>query len=102
MPVRLYGANLQASPNVFWKDSNGACEDATSLTFAGSDSEIAPLTLPFTQDDTKRRANLPAYRGYTSFDLMYVLAEAIGRVKSTGADMMVTDLEETGHVGTVA
>jgi len=44
----------------------------------------------------------PAYDGYSAYDMVYVIAEAIERAGgSTDPDKMVTALEATDHVGTI-
>lgn len=101
VPIAMYGVSSQATSSAFWKDTHGACEGVTSQTGAGPDSAITPKTLPFTQAYQKRYGLLPAYCGYSSYDLVYILGEAITRVKSTDADKMVTGLEATDHIGTI-
>ncbi|MBV8754423.1 MAG: ABC transporter substrate-binding protein, partial [Hyphomicrobiales bacterium] len=44
----------------------------------------------------------PAYCGYSSYDMVHIIAEAIQRAGgSTDPDKLVTALEQTDHVGTV-
>ncbi len=101
VPIPMYGVSSQATSSDFWKDTHGACEGVTSQAGAAPDSAITPLTLPFTQGYLKRYGLLPAYCGYSSYDMVYVIAEAIARAGSTAADKMVTGLEATDHVGTI-
>jgi len=101
VPIPMYGVSSQATSSAFWQDTHGACEGVTSQEGAAPDSAITPQTVPFTQGYLKRYGLLPAYCGYSSHDMIYVLAEAIARAGSTEADKLVTGLEATDHVGTI-
>jgi len=43
----------------------------------------------------------PAYTGYTAYDEVYIISEAIQRAGSTDPDKMVTELEKTNFEGTI-
>jgi len=103
VPIPMFGISAQASSSAFWKDTNGACEGITDGgDAAGPDSAITPKTIPFTQAYQKRFGLLPAYCGYTSNDLVHIIADAITRAGgSTDPDKLVTALEATDYVGTI-
>ncbi|MGH7078643.1 MAG: ABC transporter substrate-binding protein [Acetobacteraceae bacterium] len=101
VPIPMYGVNAQASSSTFWKDTHGAAEGAVTQSAAGPDSAVTAKTVPFTRAYLKRYGELPAYTGYSSYDMVFVLAEAIARVKSTAADKLVTGLEATDYEGTI-
>lgn len=101
VPIPMYGVSVQATAPSFWKDTHGAAEGANSQTGAGPDSAITQFTRPFTEAYLKRFKFQPVYSGYTSYDTLHLMAEAIARAGSTDADKMVTALEATDHVGTI-
>lgn len=101
VPIAMYGINAQASSSAFWKDTHGACAGQTALVGAAPDSQITAKTLPFTEGYRKRFSVLPAYPGYSTFDIVFVIAAAIERAKSTAADALVTALEATDYEGTI-
>ena len=102
VPIPMWGVSSQASSSDFWKDTNGACEGVATQTAAGPDSAVTPKTVAFTDAYLKRYGLYPAYDGYSSNDLVYVVAEAITRAGgSTDSDKLVTALEATDYLGTV-
>ncbi|HUC18244.1 MAG TPA: ABC transporter substrate-binding protein [Acetobacteraceae bacterium] len=102
VPIPMWGQSAQATSSDFWSATNGACEGVGAQTSAGPDSMITPKTLPFTQTYQKRFGLVPTAVGYSSYDLVFVIAEAITRADgSTEPDRLVTALEATDHVGTM-
>jgi len=92
----------QATTSDFWKDTNGACEGVATQTGAGPDSAITPKTIPFTQAYEKKYGITPAYDGYSTYDLVHIIADAITRAGgSTDPDKLVIALEATDHLGTL-
>ncbi len=68
---------------------------------AAAGAELTAKTAPFVDDYIKRYGGAPVLTGFTTFDAVYVLAEAIQRAGSTEGDKLVTALEKTDHLGTV-
>ena len=58
-------------------------------------------TKPFAAAFKARFGTDPAYTGYTAYDDVYILADAIKRAGSTDPDKMVAELEKTDYVGTI-
>jgi branched-chain amino acid transport system substrate-binding protein len=58
-------------------------------------------TVPFTELYTKRYGMPPAYDGYSTYDMVHIVAEAAARAGTTEPDKMVIALEETDHAGTI-
>src|SRR6185312_9886920 len=82
--------------------TNGATEGVITATLAAPDSALTPKTIPFTEAYTKRYGVSPAYCGYTAYDMVHVIADAIKRAGgSTDPDKMVAAIEKTDYVGTV-
>ena len=44
---------------------------------------------------------MPSYCGYTAYDDVYIIADAIHRAGSTDSDKLVAALERTDYVGTI-
>jgi branched-chain amino acid transport system substrate-binding protein len=102
VPIPMVGQSSQATTSTFWKDTNGAAEGVITDTAAAADVALTPSTIPFTQAYVKKYGVTPAYDGYTSYDMVNVIAEAIQRAGgSTDPDKLVTALEATDHVGTI-
>jgi branched-chain amino acid transport system substrate-binding protein len=61
---------------------------------------VTPKTLPFVAAFNKRFGNNPSYCGYTAYDEVYYIADAIKR-GGTDSDKLVDALEQTKYVGTI-
>jgi branched-chain amino acid transport system substrate-binding protein len=101
VPIPMAGQSSQATTSTFWKDTNGAAEGVISASAAVVGVALTPSTIPFSEAYIKRFGSTPAYDGYTSYDMVHVVAEAIKRAGSTDPDKLVTALEQTDYVGTI-
>jgi branched-chain amino acid transport system substrate-binding protein len=101
VPIPMFGISSQATSSTFWKDTNGATEGVLFQTVAAPGVAVTPKSVPFTDGYVKRFGITPAYCGYTAYDQVYYIADAIHRAGSTDPDKMVTALEATDWVGTV-
>jgi branched-chain amino acid transport system substrate-binding protein len=101
VPIAMAGQSSQATTSAFWGDTNGAAEGVITASAGAPGAANTPLTIPFIDAYQKRFGVSPAYCGYTSYDLVYIIAEAVQRAGSTDPDKLVTALEQTDHVGTV-
>jgi branched-chain amino acid transport system substrate-binding protein len=102
VPTPMFGVSAQATTSAFWKDTNGASEGIITATAATPDVALTPVTIPFAEAYIKKHGVTPAYVGYSAYDMVHVIAEAIKRVGgSTDPDKLVTALEATDHVGTM-
>jgi branched-chain amino acid transport system substrate-binding protein len=102
VPMPLTGQSSQATNASFWKDTNGAADGVITASAAAPGVAITPKTIPFIDAYEKRYGDAPAYTGYTSYDLVYIIAAAIERNHgSTDPDKMVDALEKTDYVGTI-
>ncbi|MFZ2110253.1 MAG: ABC transporter substrate-binding protein, partial [Roseiarcus sp.] len=68
---------------------------------SGPDVAVTPKTLPFVEAFVKKYGNTPSYCGYTAYDDVYIIADAIHRAGSTDSDKLVAALEKTDYVGTI-
>jgi len=101
VPIPIFGISAQALSPTFWSDTNGAAEGIPSLAVATASTAVTPKTKPFAAAFKARFGTDPAYTGYTAYDDVYILADAIKRAGSTDPDKMVSELEKTDYVGTI-
>jgi branched-chain amino acid transport system substrate-binding protein len=101
VPIPMFGISSQASNSTFWKDTNGAAAGVLFQAVSGPDVAVTPKTIPFTEAFKKRFGNVPSYAGYTAYDEVYYIADAVKRAGSTDADKLVSALEKTDWEGTI-
>jgi branched-chain amino acid transport system substrate-binding protein len=101
VPIAMYGVSSQATSSTFWKDTNGAADGVVFQMVSAPDVAVSPKTIPFAQAYQKRFGNVPGYAAYTSYDDVYMWADAIKRAGSTEPDKMVDAMEKTDYVGTI-
>ncbi len=101
VPIPMFGVSSQATNSSFWNDTNGAVEGVLYQAFAGPGVAVTPKTLPFVAAFKAKYGNNPSYCGYTAYDEVYYLADAIKRAGSTDSDKLVAALEKTDWVGTI-
>jgi branched-chain amino acid transport system substrate-binding protein len=68
---------------------------------SGPGVAVTEKTLPFVDAFVKKYGNTPSYAGYTAYDEVYMIADAIKRAGSTDGDKLVTAMEATDYVGTI-
>src|SRR5271169_6480956 len=101
VPIPMFGISSQATNSTFWKDTNGATDGVLYQGVSGPDVAVTPKTLPFVEAFQKRYRNAPSYCGYTAYDDVYIIADAIHRAGSTESDKLVAAMEKTDYVGTI-
>jgi branched-chain amino acid transport system substrate-binding protein len=101
VPIPMFGISSQATNSTFWKDTNGATEGVLYQAVSGPGVAVTPRTLPFVEAFQKKYGNLPSYCGYTSYDEVYMIADAARRANSTNSDKLVDAMEKTDYVGTI-
>ena len=102
VPIPMFGISSQATNSSFWADTNGATEGVLYQAVSGPDVAVTPKTLPFVKAFKAKFGNFPSYCGYTSYDEVYYIADAIKRAGgSTDPDKLVDSLEKTDYVGTI-
>lgn len=101
VPIPMLGIASQATNSTFWKDTNGATDGVLYQGVSGPGVAVTPRTLPFVEAFNKKFGNNPSYCGYTAYDEVYYIAEAIKRAGSTDSDKLVDALEKTDYVGTI-
>jgi branched-chain amino acid transport system substrate-binding protein len=101
VPIPMFGISSQATNSTFWKDTNGATEGVLYNAVSGPGVAVTPKTLPFVEAFQKKYGNFPSYAGYTSYDDVYMIADAVKRAGSTNSDKLVAAMEKTDYTGTI-
>jgi branched-chain amino acid transport system substrate-binding protein len=101
VPIPMLGISSQATNETFGKDTNDASEGVLYQGVSGPGVAVTPKSIPFAEAFKKKFGNYPSYAGYTSYDEVYYIADAIKRAGSTDADKMVEALEKTDWEGTI-
>ncbi|MGB3447646.1 MAG: ABC transporter substrate-binding protein [Xanthobacteraceae bacterium] len=101
VPIPMFGISSQATNSTFGKDTNNASDGVLYQGVSGPGVAVTPKSVPFAENFKKKFGNYPSYAGYTSYDEVYMIADAIKRAGSTDADKMVTALEKTDWEGTI-
>jgi branched-chain amino acid transport system substrate-binding protein len=101
VPIPMLGISSQATNETFGKDTNEASDGVLYQGVSGPDVAVTPKSIPFAEGFKKKFGNYPSYAGYTSYDEVYYIADAIKRAGSTDADKMVEALEKTDWEGTI-
>jgi branched-chain amino acid transport system substrate-binding protein len=101
VPIPMFGISSQATNSSFWNDTNGATEGVCYQGVSGPDVAVTPKTLPFVNAFKAKYGNFPSYAGYTAYDEVYYIADAIKRAGTTDSDKLVEALEATDYVGTI-
>jgi len=101
VPIPMFGISSQATNSTFGKDTNNAADGVLYQGVSGPGVAVTPKSVPFAENFKKKFGNYPSYAGYTSYDEVYMIADAIKRAGSTDADKMVAALEKTDWEGTI-
>ncbi len=68
---------------------------------SGPGVAVTPKTLPFVDEFVKKYGNTPSYCGYTAYDDVYIIADAVKRAGSVDSDKLVAAMEATDYIGTI-
>ncbi len=101
LPIPMIGIASQATNATFWKETNGAVEGVLFEMFAAPGTNVTPKTAPFAEAFKAKFGNYPSYAGYTAYDEVYFIVDAIKRAGSTDPDKLVEALEATDWEGTL-
>ena len=101
VPIPMFGISSQATSPTFWKDTNGGVASVVIQTTTAPDVAVTPKTVPFATSFQKKFGFLPAYAAYSTYDDVYMFAQAIKRAGGTDPDKIVAEMEKTDYVGTI-
>ncbi len=101
VPIPMFGISSQATNSTFGKDTNEAANGVIYQGVSGTGVAVTPKSVPFAEGFNKRFGNYPSYAGYTAYDEVYYIADAVKRAGSTDADKLIDALEKTDWEGTI-
>src|SRR3954453_14443884 len=101
VPIPMFGISSQATNETFGKDTNQAAEGVLYQGVSGPGVAVTPKSVPFADNFKKKFGNYPSYAGYTAYDEVYYIADAVKRAGSTDAHKLVAALETTDWEGTI-
>lgn len=98
LPAIVFGINVEAQKESFWKATGGKANHVSTLNFY-ADVESTPKTMPFVAAFKKKFGRLPTYTA-ASYDAVMILATAATSAGSLDGDKVVPFLEKTDTIGT--
>ncbi len=101
VPIPMLGISSQATNSTFGTDTNDAANGVLYQGVSGPDVAVTPKSIPFAEGFKAKFGNYPSYAGYTAYDEIYYIADAIKRAGSTDADRLIEALEKTDWEGTI-
>lgn len=101
VPIPMFGIASQATNATFWKDTNGATAGVLYEAVSGPGVAVTSRTIPFVEAFSKKYGQPPSYCGYTAYDEVYYLTDAIKKAGSDDPDKLVAALENTDFEGTI-
>jgi len=101
VPIAMFGISSQATNETFGKDTNNASDGVLYQGVSGPGVAVTEKSIPFANAFKAKFGNFPSYAGYTTYDEVYYIADAVKRAGSTDADKLVDALEKTDWVGTI-
>ena len=101
VPMPMFGISSQATNATFWGDTNGAAAGVLFQSISGPGVAVTPKTIPFVDAYTKQFGAPPSYAGYTAYDQVFYLTDAIKRAGSDDQDKLVEALEQTDYQGVI-
>ncbi|MFC7236215.1 ABC transporter substrate-binding protein [Halosegnis marinus] len=100
-PFGYGGIHVPTQLPSFWDATSGACISTFSQTTATADSEITEKTVPYADAYAEKYDGaLPVYTGYSAYDAVYMLKDAIESGESVDSDTIVSELESMTFTGT--
>lgn len=84
----------------FYEATQGAAISTFSQTTATANSEVTERTVPYANAYQEEYDSLPVYTGYSAYDAVYMIKEAIEATESVDSDTLVSELEGISHTGT--
>ncbi len=101
VPIPMLGISSQATNSTFGKDTNDAANGVLYQGVSGPGVAVTSKSIPFAEGFKTKFGNYPSYAGYTTYDEVYYIADAVKRAGSTEADKLVDALEKTDWEGTI-
>jgi len=100
-PFRIAGFNNPGLHAEFWDKTGGACLTEVNVAWGALiRTEITEKTIPFFDKYTTNFKGAPHGCASTTYDGIWVLADAIQRAGSAETNALIEALEKTNYVGT--
>ncbi|MGO9120115.1 MAG: ABC transporter substrate-binding protein [Desulfomonilaceae bacterium] len=100
IPAPIVGINVEAEKDGFW-NATGGKGNFILIVNTYAPVKITDLTIPFIDKYKDKFKEGPNYTAGT-YDVLYILKEAIEKADTLDPDKLVPVLEKTNHVGTSA
>jgi len=99
-PFRMVGFNNPGMDAEYWEKTGGACLSEVNVGFGPIlRAVITPKSIPFFDRYSKTFGDAPHGCATTSYDAVYILADAAERAKSFETNALIKALEATDYVG---
>jgi branched-chain amino acid transport system substrate-binding protein len=99
-PFGYGGIHVPTQLPSYYAATEGAAIATFSQTTATATSEITDKTVPYAEAYNEEFDGYPVYSGYSAYDAMYMLANAMESTGSTNGDDLVSELEGMSYTGT--
>ena len=100
-PFGFGGIHVPTQLPSFYEATSGAAISTFSQTTATATSEITDKTVPYAEAYAEANdGSYPVYSGYSAYDAMYMLKQAIESAESVDSDDIVSELESMEYTGT--
>lgn len=99
-PFGFGGIHVPTQLPSYFRATEGAATSTFSQTTATPTSEVTAETVPYANAYQEAYDSLPVYTGYSAYDAVYILKEAIESAGAVGGDALVSALEDVSYTGT--
>lgn len=99
-PFGYGGIHVPAQLPSYFQATKGAAIATFSQTTATPTSEITDKTVPYAEAYMEANDGYPVYSGYSAYDGVYMLKQAIESAGSVNSDDLVSELESMSYTGT--
>lgn len=99
-PFGFGGIHVPTQLPSYYRATEGAAIATFSQTTATPNSEITDKTVPYATAYNEAYDGFPVYTGYSTYDAMYMLKNAIERADSVATEDVVAELEGASFTGT--
>ena len=99
-PFGFGGIHVPTQLPSFYDATSGAAIATFSQTTATPTAEVTEKTIPYAEAYNESFDKYPVYSGYSAYDAMYMLKEAIETTESVNSDDIVSELEGMSYTGT--
>jgi branched-chain amino acid transport system substrate-binding protein len=97
---RIVGFDNPGMDAKYWEKTGGACISSVNITWGPViRTVITPKSIPFFDAYSKKFDKAPHACAPTSYDAVYILADAAKRAGSVETDVLIKALENTDYVG---